>query len=52
MASARENAAGQVTLTPAVVDMLTRMATELRVPASAACAIREESMEGPGHAEA
>jgi LDH2 family malate/lactate/ureidoglycolate dehydrogenase len=46
------SAAGQVTLTPAVVDMLTRMARELRVSALPLAQDDEEPMEGTGHAQA
>ena len=45
-------AAGQVTLTSAVVDMLTRMARELRVSAMPLAQDEEASMEGTGHAKA
>jgi LDH2 family malate/lactate/ureidoglycolate dehydrogenase len=46
------SAAGQVTLTPPVVDMLTRMARELRVSALPLAQDDEEPMEGTGHAQA
>jgi LDH2 family malate/lactate/ureidoglycolate dehydrogenase len=46
------SAAGQVTLTPAVVDMLTRMARDLRVPARPLDQSTDESMEGTGHVQA
>jgi len=46
------SAAGQVTLTPAVVDMLTRMARELRVSARPLAQDDEQPMEGTGHAQA
>jgi LDH2 family malate/lactate/ureidoglycolate dehydrogenase len=46
------SAAGQVTLTPAVVQMLTRMARELRVSAVPLAQDDEEPMEGTGHAQA
>ena len=48
----RESAGGKVMLTPAVVDMLKRMAQELRVPAALLARDEEVSMEGSGHAEA
>jgi len=46
------SAAGLVTLTPAVVDMLTRMARELRVSATPLAQTDEASMEGTGHVQA
>lgn len=46
------SAAGQVTLTPAVVEMLTRMAHELRVSAAPLARDDEDFMERPGHAQA
>jgi LDH2 family malate/lactate/ureidoglycolate dehydrogenase len=46
------SAAGQDTLTPAVVDMLTRMAQELRVSATPLAQTDDEPMEGTGHAQA
>jgi LDH2 family malate/lactate/ureidoglycolate dehydrogenase len=46
------SAVGQVTLTPAVVDMLTRMARGLRVSAMPLAQDGEEPMEGSRHAQA
>lgn len=48
----RESAAGQVRLTPAVAEMLTRMARELRVSAMPIARDDEPSIQEPGHAQA
>jgi hypothetical protein len=48
----RENAAGQVHLSPAVAQMLTRLARELRVSAMPLAADDERSIQEPGHAQA
>jgi LDH2 family malate/lactate/ureidoglycolate dehydrogenase len=48
----KELAVGQVTLTPAVVDMLKRMARQLDVPEALLAPNDVVTMEGSGHAEA
>ena len=48
----RQGAAGQVHLAPAVAEMLTRMARELRVSAAPLAPDDEQSTQEPGHAQA